>query len=144
MSEGSHLKGQSVADFMLHHINILADHVIAPYRAPDQTLGKETARRILIQLCSMHLRNDLALCISGPVSDYPDDLAKGRLVDATPTSDFGRLMQMAILDPSPVSLDDLDPAFNPTATSDAIANWHRQIIEPTIELVGFPSDIEIR
>lgn len=143
MSEGSHLTEQSVNDFMLHHINILADHVIAPYRAPDQTLTRDTARRMLVQLCSMHLHCDLALCISGPISNHPSDLAKGRLVDATPTSDFGRLMQMAILDPSPVSLDDLDPAFNPALTSDAIDNWRSRIVAPTIELVGFPNDIEI-
>lgn len=144
MSAENQFMGHPIDDFMLHHINIMADYVIAPYRAPDVTLDRETARQILSQLCGMHCGSDLALCISAPVSHFPEDLAKGRLVDASPKSDFGRLMQIAYLEPTPTTLDRIDPRFDTNLTADALKNWREEIIQSMIEHVGFSPDIEIR
>lgn len=144
MSAEGYFTEHPVGDFMPHHINIMADHVIAPYRAPEARLDRPSARQILAQICAMHIGADIALCISAPVSHFPGDLSKGRLVDATPRSDFGRLMQMAFLEPEPSSLDQIDPRFCQTRTPQALENWRYQIIAPMIEHVGFPIGIEIR
>lgn len=144
MSVESNGMEHAATDFMHHHINMLADHVIAPYRAPDAKLDRETARSILDQLCALHRDADMVLCISAPISHFPEDLAQGRIVDASPTSDFGRLMQVAFHEPEPASLDAIDPIFIGAETPDAIENWRTRIVLPMVDFVGFKPDIEIR